>query len=351
MLTQSRTLVTYAAAATIVIVGVLVFLSWPDLLGAFPNSAALGSCPTAPSTTGHGLEGATALRAGSEAAKLLPSQRETVDFGRSMTSRVIILDLSLTVAIPRTTYFHVRVNPFIRADDAQLRDTSQNLVAMAKSDWKTLLLTVCFRRDGNRNTNLGDPGTYVGSVTIDDSRLITPVTVPITVTMQYPNGTFLLWLYVAAILPGAWCLWVIRDKPRGADPAFSRKFFDWLFTINGVVAIVAGSVAAFAVYVAVYLRNPTWGSSALQALTLYGAMFSAFVTTAGIASLTGLTPSHGQTKAPNQTDGVAESSAGQATPVPPGGASAAQGDGSPRGPYLTEDSGAGDDSASGPPAQ
>jgi hypothetical protein len=173
----------------------------------------------------------------------------------------------------------------MRSDDASLRP--KDIAAYARADGQILILRVCFYRNGIQNTNIGDPGLYSGSVTLDDSRLIAPVTVPITVTMQYTNGVFLLWLYVLAIIPGAWCLWVIREKRDGDQRAFSLDFLKWVFEVNGIVAIVSGSVAAFAVYVAVYLRDPTWGSSALQPVTLYGAMFSAFVTTSGLASLTG----------------------------------------------------------------
>jgi hypothetical protein len=204
-----------------------------------------------------------------------------------MTSRSVTLYLDLSTAIPRYMHFHVLVNPFTRADDASLQDPRRNIVVSAISDGKVLLLNACFRRSGNQSVSLGDPGSYSGSVTLDDNRLAAPVTVPITVTMQYPNGVFLLWLYAGAIIPGAWCLWVIRDKPAGTEDALGPKFFKWLITVYGVVAVVAGSVAAFAVYVAVYLRDPTWDGSTLHVLTLYGSMFSAFVTTAGIASLTG----------------------------------------------------------------
>ncbi len=107
---------------------------------------------------------------------------------------------------------------------------------------------------------------------IDDSRLRTLVSVPIIITMQYTNGIFLLWLYFLAFVPRAWCVWIIREKVDGTKPTLSLDFLDWVFTINGIVAVVAGSVAAFAVYVAVYLRDPTWGR-ALQLLTLYGACF------------------------------------------------------------------------------
>jgi hypothetical protein len=108
-----------------------------------------------------------------------------------------------------------------------------------------------------------------------------------TVTMQYSNGVFLLWLYFAAVIPGAWCVWVLRSNRQGTQSALSRDFFAWATSVNGLVALVSGSIAAFAVYTGVYLRDPTWGYSGLQPLTLYGGMFSAYVTTSGLASLTG----------------------------------------------------------------
>jgi hypothetical protein len=264
---------------------VLVILSFPDLANAFSGSVTQVNCPPPALTPGKSVQGSAGI--GSLAAKLRPGQREEVDFGRSMGARSVTLDLDLSRSLPRPTRFHVIVNPFTRADDASLQDPGRNIVASAVSDERLLLLNVCFKRSGNRQTTLGDPGSYTGSVTIDDSRLVAPVTVPITVTMQFPNGVFLIWLFAGVIIPGAWCLWVIKDKPTSTDNALGPNFVKWLITINGVVAVVSGSVAAFAVYVAVYLRNPTWDGSALRVLTLYGSMFSAFVTTAGIASLTG----------------------------------------------------------------
>jgi hypothetical protein len=279
------------------VIALIVIASLPDLRNAFSGSLAEKNCPSASLSPRKSPGNSVVASAGSVAAKLRTGQREEVDFGRSMTSRSIVLYLDLSKAVPGSSRFHVLVNSFTRSDDASLQDPARNIAASAISDKKTLLLSVCFKRSGNPRTSLGDPGSYAGSVTIDDSRLVAPVTVPITVTMQYPNGVFLLWLYAGAIIPGTWCLWVIRDKPGGTESALNRRFFKWLITINGVVSIVAGSVAAFTVYVAVYLRNPTWAANALEVLTLYGGMFSAFVTTAGIASLTG-----GKTASPKSGD-------------------------------------------------
>jgi hypothetical protein len=280
----ARNVVKWGTVGAVLIVAVIVVsLSRPDL-----ESELLSHTP--PSQSCHITDPSGGLQSGSShagtvTAKLLPDQREEVDFGRSLTSRTLTVDLSLSTAPKGSTFFQVRTNPFVRADDASL--SPQYIFTNAQRYGETLILNVCFERNTPGVTNLGNPGSYAGSVTLDDSRLNAPVTVPITVTMQYTNGVFLLWLYFAAIIPGAWCVWVLRSKRDGTDSALSLDFLKWARTVNGLVAVIAGCIAAFAVYTAVYLRDPTWGSSALQPLTLYGGMFSAFVTTSGLASLTG----------------------------------------------------------------
>lgn len=216
-------------------------------------------------------------------AKLLSGQRAEADFGRALISRTLILDFSLSAVPAGGTAFHVTQNQFLRSDDASLNPN--DIAVKANRAGKVLVLSVCFDRNV-KNQPLGDPGSYSGSVTIDDSRLGSPVIVPLTVTLQYSNWAFLLWLYFAAAIPGIWCVWVLRSGRNGTDGALSLSFFTWAKTVSGLVAIVAGGIAAFAVFTAVYLRDPTWGYSGLQPVTLYGGMFSAFVTTSGLASLT-----------------------------------------------------------------
>jgi hypothetical protein len=220
-------------------------------------------------------------------AKLLGGQRTEADFGRALISRTLILDLSLS-AVPRGgTAFHVAQNQFLRSDDASLNP--DDIAVNANRVGKVLVLSACFDRNV-ANQALGDPGSYSGSVTIDDSRLGSPVIIPLTVTLQYANWAFLLWLYFAAAVPGIWCVWVLRSARNGTENALSLEFFTWAKTVSGLVALVAGGIAAFAVFTAVYLRDPTWGYSGLQPVTLYGGMFSAFVTTSGLASLTSQKP-------------------------------------------------------------
>lgn len=264
-----------------VIVGV-VLISIPDLDSQLLNHPLGARCPVAGPSVG--LQSSSS-GAQSVTAKLQANQIEEVDFGRSLISKILTIDLTLSAVPKGSAFFQVRTNPFLRADDAAL--TPQYILSSARRDGGTLILSMCFERNTPGPAILGDPGSYAGSVTIDDSRLSAPVTVPITVTMQYTNGVFLLWLFFAAVIPGAWCVWVLRTKRDGTEIAVNLDFLKWVGTVNGLVAVVAGGIAAFAVYTAVYLRDPTWGSSALQPLTLYGGMFSAFVTTSGLASLTG----------------------------------------------------------------
>jgi tetratricopeptide (TPR) repeat protein len=260
----------------LLIIGVFAWLSAPDLESQLvnpPQSSAKCSTPKA----GGNAAGATTVT-----AKLLGGQRGEADFGHSLTARTLTIDLSLSAVPEGSTVFSVRPNPFLRADDASLNPS--DILAAAHTDGNVLILTVCFARN-TPGSSLGDPGFYAGSVTLDDARLSAPVTIPLNVTMQYQNGVFLLWLYFAAAIPGAWCVWVLKRPRDGTASALSRDFFQWAGTVNGLVALVSGGIAAFAVYTAVYLRDPTWGSSALQPLTLFGGMFSAFVTTSGLASL------------------------------------------------------------------
>jgi hypothetical protein len=271
-----------ARAAVIIVLAALVVTGILDVLSIPTTKQA--DC-TAASTAPKGKVGSPGAGSGTLVAKLRQGQREEVDFGRSIASKSLTVYLDLSTPAATSSYFWVRADQFVRSDDATL--FANDIVASAHGDGSALQVDLCFiRGNGHTTPTLGDPGSYMGSVTVDDSRLRAPITIPITVTIQFINGTLLIWLYVAAIIPGIWCLWVLNTQRDGTCGAFDLKIFDWLVEVSGVVSVVAGAVAAFAVYIATYLRDPTWGSSALQPLTLYGAMFSAFVTTAGITHLT-----------------------------------------------------------------
>jgi hypothetical protein len=242
--------------------------------------AAQGGCDKA---TTMGQPGAQPGAQG--ALKLQEGQLTRVDFARSISVKTVraSLDVTGTVAATKTPLF-TRVGTFRRTDDGRLNE--RNIIASAVITGRTALLTVCFGRQDNR---LGDPGVYNGTITIDDARLSGAVTIPFTVTMQYPHPGAVLWLIVAVLLPGIWVLWVVHTRRAPDKSAIAlREFLRWLGSTEGVVSTVTGGIAAIGVFTATYLRDPTWGSSSLQSITLFGAMFTAFVTTAGITQITHL---------------------------------------------------------------
>jgi hypothetical protein len=206
-------------------------------------------------------------------------QVTSVAFGRSTSTKHLVLLLTLTSKVRGLTSLQARPDPFLRSDDAPLNQ--QDIFITSTVEGTNALVDVCFDRSGDE---LGGPGTYIGSVTLTDPHLAAQVTIPMTATMQYVHGGFLLWLVAAAIIPGAWLLWISKTSPSDRPTFFvGWAWFDWMLEPAGLIAVVTGSVAAFSVYVATYLKNPTWGASAYQSIALYGAMFSAFIATSHIA--------------------------------------------------------------------
>jgi len=269
---------------------VLTLLATAIGIGAFRTAQSLRPLSEVPqggcgATPPPGPATARSQTSGTAAMKLREGQTTRVAFGRSVSAKVVTVYLDLTgnVATPGTALL-TRIDTFRRPDDGQLR--TDLIVPKAVVTGRTVILTVCF---GRVHDHLGDPGTYTGSITIDDPRLTTAATVPFTVTMQYLHESVLLWLLLLAMLPGTWVLWVVHTSRKPAQRAVDpREMGRWLMSVEGVVSVAAGGVAATSVFIGTYLRDPTWGSSALQPITLYGAMFSAFVTTAALTQITHL---------------------------------------------------------------
>lgn len=181
--TRSRKVLKRLAVMLLLLVfAFLVAVSIPDIISNMFGHAAQASCATAPVTASSLNTGPIGKNSQLVTAKLESGRAEEVDFGRSVTSRGVTAYLDLSSIPSGSLYFHIRLNPFVRSDDATLRP--QNISAIAERDGTTLILNICFDRNGGRNTNLGDPGSYMGSVTVDDSRLSGPVAIPVTVTMS-----------------------------------------------------------------------------------------------------------------------------------------------------------------------
>jgi hypothetical protein len=239
-----------------------------------------GGCVPQPKQ-GQGRPGAEA-GPGKVTAKLREGQVTQVDFGRSNSVKRLTINLDLSGDLPNGSALHVTADTFRRDDDGRL--STERVVPNATVFGRTVQLVLCL---GRADARLGDPGLYRGSVTLDDSRLANSVTVPIAVTMQFVHGAVLWWLFLPIIVPGTWVLWVLRTQRGSEDPALAfREIWRWIRQVGGVGSVVSGTVAAVGVYIGTYVRDQTWGSSALQPVTLFGAMFSAFITTAGLTQLT-----------------------------------------------------------------
>jgi hypothetical protein len=271
----------FGVGVAVCVLGVFAVISIVDAVSM--PTAAQASCSG--STVSANRVGSAGPGSGKLTAKLQEGQREEVDFGRSIAAKDLRVYLDLNGSASGRKYFSVHADQFVRADGAILN--KRFIAADAESDGNLLILNLCFLREQS-HASIGDPGIYTGSVTLDDSRLRSAVTVPVTVTMQYVHG-FLLFsiFFLLTLIPGTWCLWVVKTNRNGTESALSKSIFSWPFTVQGIVAVIVASVAAIGVYIATYLRDPTWGSSVLQPLSLYGGMFTAFVTTGGIAQLAG----------------------------------------------------------------
>jgi hypothetical protein len=275
-----------------------------------------GGCPSPPPADRVPVGRTVASTGPRPSATLRVGQRTRLDFGRAQSAKDLVLYFDVNGDLPKAHQLAVRVDPFRRDDDARLHQkvsnptaTDDDVAASALVRGREVEALVCFGREGDE---LGDPGLYAGSITLTDPRLSSEVTVPVTVTLQYVHGVILLWLLLPVVVPGVWLLWVTKTAATNRHYAFDgRSMFSWLRTVGGVVSVTTGVVAAFSVYVGTYLLDDTWGSGPYQVLSLYGAMFSAFVATAGIAhagaQAIGASPNHSQPEPQRDEDDGNES--------------------------------------------
>ncbi|HEX2031741.1 MAG TPA: hypothetical protein VHL78_10115 [Actinomycetota bacterium] len=133
-----------------------------------------------------------------------------------------------------------------------------------------------------------DPGEYRGTVTIS-GRGVEPLTLPVTVTIQYPYWPLLFFPFLFGVLLFAPIVVWLGGEPSEIPriPALSRRGRGADWDLRGwaretVFPLVTGGIAAFGAFFATYWRDPAWGAEAPeQWIALFAAMFTA--ATAGIA--------------------------------------------------------------------
>jgi hypothetical protein len=209
-------------------------------------------------------------------AKLVMADGQTtiLPFDRGEVAKTLTIRYNINGTIPGAQQFpNLRVDylDFLRFDEAALPASRVKVAAWYEDGH--VVLQVCVDRSGSK---LADPGIYQSTVSIVDPR-IAPIDTQVTITLNYPNWTRVLVLMILAALGGTWYIWILRQKDEG-ERAISWGFFKWCGSMIGVLSIAAGTIAAFAIYNATYLRSDSWGSSPQQPIGLLGAMFTAFVT-------------------------------------------------------------------------
>ena len=227
---------------------------------------------------------------------LKKGENTTVPFGRSLeTERLTIrLDVVKGKIVQPLNPLKLLVGQFRREGDADASDIPARriFVNATVESLRLVALRICVDRDGpiestaqekvdDEDPSPPHPGTYVGDVTITDRRVST-ITVPITIKLAYSRWPYvaLLWYFVALV--GSVYVWALREKRGETDLMFSfssiGKLGQWSSRWGGIVSIIAGSIGALTVFVASYLQSPDWGNGVEQILSLFGAMFTAFVT-------------------------------------------------------------------------
>jgi hypothetical protein len=128
-------------------------------------------------------------------------------------------------------------------------------------------LNTCFDPGSGRRVI---PGTYIGTVTLDDRSLKEPVVVPIQVSLKYPDLGFPIAVALIAALLATWLKSLSDDKTADLP--------EWLAQRKNKIALTFGLGAVAAVY-AGYLRSTDWGTNGLLDVgTLFAAAFAAHLT-------------------------------------------------------------------------
>jgi hypothetical protein len=128
-----------------------------------------------------------------------------------------------------------------------------------------------------------DPGSYLGSVRISGGG-IQPVTVPVSVTLQYDAyGWMTPLLALVSFLGGSFVVWASHEKVkmgRKGGSIWRRVGLLPGWIADNYVGVAGGIIAMTSVFIARYWRTPAWGARAPEDwFALLGAMFTAYTST------------------------------------------------------------------------
>jgi hypothetical protein len=178
------------------------------------------------------------------------------------------------------SFLSVSERPLERQELSGVIGPGQYVTTAKVTGPKEVSLTVCVDSTGSEV----DPGTYVGSVRIV-GRGIQPVTVPVTVSLQYSGYRWIVPLLgVVTFIGGSFLVWASHKRASYTEETKGSIWRDiddlpgWI--ANNYVGVAGGAIAAISVFIAKYWRNAPWGASAPEDwFALLGGMFTAYTTT------------------------------------------------------------------------
>jgi hypothetical protein len=221
--------------------------------------------------------------AGQQAAQSKPKltikddQKLTLAFGRSREQRVRTIAFTVDGSLPAgTTTLSTTNSAFNRdSDDAQIPASQVKTRARVVGD--EVQVDVCF----DRAAVSVDPGSYIGTVTIDDPAVAT-TSIGMTLTFSFPYWSRVLALSLVVAFAASVYVFGLRKSLFTADAVLVQRktigdYLAWAGSGNGLLTIVVGGAAAFTAYSATYLQAEDWGKDPAQILSLIGAIAAGFV--------------------------------------------------------------------------
>jgi hypothetical protein len=242
-----------------------------------------------------------------------PDQIHQLAFGTSRQPEFVTIDFTETGEPHPTSdigrVLRTQVSEFQRTDGRKFHNPSDQIWAQAVIGRRdSVILRVCF--DPGRGRRI-IPGTYVGTVAIDDDSLSEPAVASVQVTLKYPD---MLGPLILVVVGG-----LLAVVLKAASDNTTATTMNWLGNPSNQSALIYGVAAIAAVY-ATYLRSEDWGTNGLLDVgALFAASFAGF-----IAGLTvhqaGQNAGKGEPTEAESTNGDRrDSNPGPAGPQPPEG--------------------------------
>jgi hypothetical protein len=220
-----------------------------------------------------------------------PNQVYQLNFGASRDEDFLTVEFDESAGMRVKTQVNrvlrTYISAFRRSDGRKFHNPKDQIYTQAiLGNRGVVRLNTCFDPGSGRRVI---PGTYSGTVTIDDNSLKESVVVPIQVTLKYPDLGFPIALVLIAVLLATWL--------KALSDITTTGLVDWLERPKNLSALFFGLGAVAAVY-ASYLRSLDWGTNGLVDV---GAIFAAAFA-AHLAGLTAHQAGENAGQSPNAVD-------------------------------------------------